>query len=117
MLRLIALFLAFALMFNNGTTVALAMCQHADSQAHASARASADEQVSSSALAEEAAERSVSHSKASSDGSQASVVAFVLPSNGLSLSAPHSEATAVLALNDRAPPSSSIPPLLRPPLG
>jgi hypothetical protein len=104
-------------MFNNGTTVALAMCQHVDSQAHASARASGDEQVASEAMAEEAAERSVTHSKAFSDGSPASVVAFVLPSNALALTAPQSEAAGRLVLHERVPPSGSIAPLLRPPLG
>jgi hypothetical protein len=105
-------------MFNNGTTVALAMCQHGDSQAHASARSSADEQVSSAAMAEEAAERSVSHSKAApSDGSPASVVAFVLATNGVTLSAPQIETAGALLSDDRVPPSGSIAPLLRPPLG
>ena len=116
MLRFVALFIAFALMFNNGTTVALAMCQHADSQAHASARSSADEQVSSSAMAEDAAERSVTHSKAFADGSPGSFVAFVLASKGATLSAPKSGSLLALPSDERLPPSGSIAPLLRPPL-
>jgi hypothetical protein len=116
-LRIVAFLLAFALMFNNGTTVALAMCQHADMQAHAQALASTDEQVASSALAEDAAERSVTHSKASSDGSTASVVAFVVPSDAQTLRATRSDPMRELLFDERAPPSSSIPPLLRPPLG
>ena len=116
MLRLIALFLAFALMFNNGTTVALAMCQHADTQAHAQALTSADEQVASAAMAEDAAERSVTHSKAFADGSTASVVAFVLPSDGFSLSGSQAGSTGMIAFDERVPPSSAIPPPLRPPL-
>ena len=116
-LRLIALLIAFALTFNNGTSVALAMCQHGDSQAHASARSSADQQVASTAMAEEAAERSVSHSKAApSDGSTASVVAFVMASDGVTLSAPQSDSVGARPFDDRLPPSGSIPPLLRPPL-
>ena len=116
MLRLVALFLAFALMFNNGTTVALAMCQHEDSRAHASARDSADQQVSSEAAAEEAAGRSVTHSKAFSDGSPASVVAFVLPGDLLTPKAPRSSSPDSLLFDERVPPGSSIAPLLRPPL-
>jgi hypothetical protein len=115
-LRLIALFLAFALMFNNGTTVALAMCQHGDSLAHASARSSADEQVSSAAMAEDSAERSVTHSKAFSDGSPGSFVAFVLAGKGATLLAPRGDSPLGLPLDERLPPSGSIAPLLRPPL-
>jgi hypothetical protein len=115
-LRLIALFIAFALMFNNGTTVALAMCQHGDSQAHASARSSADQELSSAAMAEEAAERSVTHSKSFSDGSPGSFVAFVLASKGVTLLAPQSGSPLALPSDERLPPSGSIAPLLRPPL-
>lgn len=116
MLRLLALFIAFALMFNNGTTVALAMCQHGDLQAHASARLSADEQVSSAAMAEDSAERSVTHSKAFSDGSPGSFVAFVLATKGTTLLAPRSDSALALPSDERLPPSDSIAPLLRPPL-
>ena len=117
MLRLIALFLAFALMFNNGTTVALAMCQHADAQAHASALASGDQQVVSDAIAEESAGRSLIHSKAFSDGSTASVVAFVLPGDILALTSPQIGSAGTPLTDERVPPSSSIRPPLRPPLG
>ena len=116
MLRLIALLIAFALMFNNGTTVALAMCQHGDSQAHASARSSADEQVSSVAMAEDSAERSVTHSKAFSDGSPASFLAFVPASKEALLLAPQRDSTPAWPSDERLPPSGSITPLLRPPL-
>ena len=117
MLRLIAFLLAFALMFNNGTTVALAMCQHADAGAHASALASGDEQVAFDALAEESAGRSVTHSKAFADGSTASVVAFVLPGDVLALTSPQSSSASAPLTNERVPPSSAIAPPLRPPLG
>ena len=116
MLRLIALFLAFALMFNNGTTVALAMCQHGDSQAHASARSSADEQVSAGAMAEDSAERSVTHSKAFSDGSSGSFAAFVLAGKDAPLLAPQSGSQLARPSDERLPPSDSVAPLLRPPL-
>ena len=111
-----ALLLAFALMFNNGTTVALAMCQHETVQAHADARSSADEQVAAGAVAEEAAERSVSHSKALSDGSPASVVAFVMASDVPAPETPQARARSALLLDERVPPGSTISPLLRPPL-
>ncbi len=103
-------------MFNNGTTVALAMCQHEDIQAHADARASADEQVASAAVAEEAAERSVTHSKAFSDGSPASVVAFVMASDMPTLQGLESNSTSALLFDERIPPGSITAPLLRPPL-
>jgi len=103
-------------MFNNGTTVALALCQHGDSQAHASARSSADEQVSSAAMAEDAAERSVTHSKAFSDGSPGSFVAFVLVSKGASLLVPQRDPPLARPTDERLPPSGSVAPLLRPPL-
>jgi hypothetical protein len=115
-LRLIALLIACALMFNNGTTVALAMCQHGDSQSHASARSSGDDQLSSVAMAEEAAERSITHSKAFSDGSPASFVAFVLASDDVNLLVPQSGSPLAMRTDERLPPGGSVAPLLRPPL-
>ena len=111
-----ALLLAFALMFNNGTTVALAMCQHETVQAHADARSSADAKIAAGAAAEEAAERSISHSKAVSDGSPASVVAFVMASDVPALGPPQARSVGVEPFDEPVPEGSTVPPLLRPPL-
>jgi hypothetical protein len=61
-LRLVGLFIAFALLFSNGVAVGNAICQHGEAQAHAAALRSLDEQVSSAAKAEEMAEHAASKS-------------------------------------------------------
>lgn len=113
-LRFFTLLFAFALMLTNGAAVAIAMCQHESTQAHAAALQSQDTQESSAALAEDMAERSASQEGTGADLSPM-VVALIPDAAAL----PHKiqlSARAGTPEDQTAPPNRSIMPRLRPPL-
>ena len=114
MLRLLSLLFAFALILTNGAAVAVAMCQHESTQAHAAARQSQDTQESSAALAEDMAERSASQERTGPDLSPMFVA--LMPD---AATVPHKiqlSARAETPEDQTAPPNRSIMPRLRPPL-
>ena len=78
--RLIAIFVAVALLLGNGTAIAQAMCQHATLEAHAIAKSSGDERIASSATAEEMAQHAAAKSGTVTDAPGA-FAAAVLPAD------------------------------------
>jgi hypothetical protein len=113
---LFVLFVLFALVLGQGTSLAASICRHASIQAHAEARRSADSGKAAVAFAEETADAAASKKGSTSNTGSGPVLAALLPSS------PSAEATfprerMLLRATDRPPLAGiSVRPPLPPPL-
>jgi hypothetical protein len=113
---LFALFVLFALVLGQGTSLATSICQHASVKAHEAARQSADSGKAAVAFAEETADAAASKKGSTSNPGSAPVLAALLPPSPSADATPARE-KMLLRATDRPPLAGiSVRPPLPPPL-
>lgn len=116
MARLLSLLMILALVLTNGASVAAAVCQHADAQAHASALLSVDAETAADAQAEDRAARNALQKGTLVDAAAVQLAGFMLPPE-VAVPAPvRTEPIKRHAADERVLANRAVSPLLEPPL-
>lgn len=116
MTRLLSLLVMYAFVLTNAASVAAAVCQHADTRAHAFALHSPDREVAARARGEEAARKNVEQRGALADAAAVQLAGFILPSEPIALAPKSPERMRDRPHDESALTGRSISPLLEPPL-
>jgi hypothetical protein len=115
MARLLSLFMIFALVATQGSSVAAAACRHENAHEHALARVSADRAVAAVSLREDAAAAAAAKKASHSDNGAGHWPAQLLPGKAEQPPLRTLERAKLRPLPQRALSSTAIAPLLEPP--
>lgn len=115
MVRLLSLFMIFALVVTQGSSMAAAVCRHQNAQEHVLARQSGDRSVAAVSLREDAAAAAASKKAPGSDHGSGHWPAEMLPPESSEPRLPIVERLALWPAPHRALSSTVLAPPLQPP--